>query len=66
MNPTDSILEEALAHAGIGSALHGADSEITLTQSEIDQLLEKAYNQGLKDGFSVGLALAAHALERVA
>jgi len=50
MNPTDSILEEALAQAGIGSALHGADSEITLTQSEIDQLLEKAYNQGLKDG----------------
>lgn len=50
MNPTDSILEEALTHAEHHSTKEGHDKAVTLSQRQIDDLLEKAYHQGIQDG----------------
>lgn len=50
MNPTESILEEMLTRIGLDSDNRGAEDKVTLTQREIDQMLETVYNQGLKDG----------------
>lgn len=50
MNPTDIILDEALSRIGIAPENRDNDTEIKLSQADVDRLLEEAYNRGIKEG----------------
>lgn len=50
MNSAEDILEKALAKIGLPAGARAEGEKITLTQAEIDGLLEQAYELGVKQG----------------